>query len=824
MGVDSISPEHGMTTLLHDLRHSARTLSRNRGFSTVAILTLALGIGAVTTIFSFVNAVLLTPLRYPDSGRLFGISPPPNARFPNFTAVTPGDFLDWQARNHSFADITAYNFAGYNLVEGGEPVGVLAAAVTDRFAETIGVAPELGQSFSSQREGDRAQTVIISDRLWRQRFQSDPRIIGRSLAFDGMRLTVIGVMPDWFTFPRELAPTEGARVFPDVDLWVPLTLTPGERGNALLQVVARLKPGVTLEQARLDMSSVARAIAQDLGVRPRSTDVQIVSLQDRVVRTVRPLLLVVFGAVVVLQLIACVNVANLLLARAMSRRREVAVRSALGSGRGRLIQQHLTESFLLALIGGAAGLLAAVWGVTLVSRLIPARTLPRIDEVHVNATVLAFTVVVSLVSGVVFGLAPAIRAAGSDPATELTGTAGTQSAPSRTLGYLVIAEVALAFVLLAGAGLLLKSFVRLTSVDPGFKAADVATIGVTLPETRYPTSEPMRAFAAKVVDDMRHVPGVTHAAAVNWLPIAGSWLTGDFTVEGHARAPAINAVKSAVSPDYFDTMAIPLLEGRDFNAHDGADTQRVAIVTEGLARTVWPGESAIGKRLRLGFGPRDAEPWIVVVGVVRDIKQTALDNDPNPAIYVPLDQAPRPFLIRSLAFLARTADGRQQVSNAVREQIRRADALLAVGRVRTMRELIGASVSEPRFRALLLGGFAASALILITVGMLGVLGYAVVRRTREIGIRMAIGARSGNVTRLVVAQALKMTMIGIACGVGLALLTTRLLERFLFDVRPRDPGTLVAAGVVIGVLALVASYLPARRATQVDPLVTLRAE
>jgi predicted permease len=554
------------------------------------------------------------------------------------------------------------------------------------------------------------------------------------------------------------------------------------------------------------------------------TPLQLVPIHDRLVAPIRPLLLVVFGAVALLQLIACANVANLLLARSSTRRRDVAIRAALGSGRGRLIRQHLTDSIMLALIGGMVGTIAAAIGLDVVASLIPPGALPHVTDLRIDGRVLAFSLLSSLMSGVLFGIWPALRAARSDAVLDLKDGSIAQTRRTGGLRALVIGEVALAFVLLTAAGLVTISFARLTGVDPGFRSGDVLVAEVALPEGRYPDFESMRRFAGAVLNDLSAVPRVTRAAAVNWLPIGGAWLAGDFSVEGATHPPGFDAVKSAVSQGYFETMSIPMLAGRDFTAEDSDGAPLVVVVTEQLARRVWPGQSAVGKRLRVGFGRAEDDPWRVVVGVVQDVKQMALDADPSPAIYFPINQAPVPFLLRGLTVVVRSSASAEALAPAVRDRIHRIDPLLSIGRVTTMGELVSQSVAEPRFRAVLLGGFAGSALLLIGVGMLGVLGYAVASRTREIGIRMAIGARSLDVVRLVLGQALTMATIGVAGGVGLALITTRLLARFLFQIEPRDPATFAGAAAVIGALALVASYLPARRAARIDPLLTLRAE
>jgi len=545
-------------------------------------------------------------------------------------------------------------------------------------------------------------------------------------------------------------------------------------------------------------------------------------LHEQVVRGARPLLLTLLSAVALLLLVACANVANLLLGRATARSREVAIRSALGSGRRRLIQQFLVESLVLGLIGGVAGLLLTNLGIDLIAALIPPGALPRVAKAHIDTHVLIFSAAVSLFTGLIFGAFPALYAARTDLTTALRGA--TQTARSGYLRVLIGTEIALAFVLLVAAGLLLRSFERLTSVNPGFRPQGVLTVDVTLPEGSYPTLTEMRAFSSAVLDRIAHAPAIVASGAVNFLPIGGPSLVGDFTLEGIPRPRGFTAAKPAVSPGYLAAMGIPLVQGRDFTERDTEQALGVAIVTEGFARRAWAGQNAIGKRLRLGFGRPEQQPWLTVVGLVRDVKQSALADDVKPAIYVPLLQAPRPFLLRSLAFVVRTAVDTESVAWVIRQQIYAVDPALPVGRIATMTQLISDSVSEPRFRTVLLGGFGASALMLIAVGLVGVLGYSVARRTREIGVRTALGAQRAAVAMLVVKQALTTTFIGMACGVPLALVATRLLERFLFEVSPHDPATFLAVGAVLCVTALLASYIPARRAASVDPLVALRCE
>ncbi|MGH9347086.1 MAG: ABC transporter permease [Vicinamibacterales bacterium] len=807
-----------MSVLLQDLRYGCRMLARNPGFTVLAVLTLAVGIGATTAIFSFVYAILLRPLGFADSQRLVMLQ---TDQF----VTSPGDFLEWQERSRAFADMTAFTGSSFSLTGGGEPERLMAAMVTSRFFETLGVAPVLGRTLAPP-EGQTFSTdaVVISAGLWRRRFESSPDIVGSPITLDGTPFTVAGVMPDGFTFPRDIFGSWGGRMTEDLDLWVPLTLRPGERSNAFLRVVARLKPEVSEEQAGAEMATITREIDRTLPGN-RRLGVSVIPLHDVVVREVRRLLLLFLGAVSFLLLIACTNVANLLLGRGAARQREVAIRAALGSGRRRLIRQFLTESVLLAALGGIAGLLMAVWSLDALAAFIPAASLPRLHEVTIDTQVLLFTLAISVGTGLAFGMVPALRSSKADITSALKAAGSTHTPRSRLLSLLVVSEMTLAFVLLAGAALLVESFLRLTSVEPGFHADSLHTASVSLPESSYSTMASLQTFSAEVLERLRRSPGIARAGAVNWLPLGSALIMGDFTAEDVAKPPAgLVVAKPAVSSDYFQTMMIPVLEGRAFTERDGAGAPGVAIVSEEIARQLWPGQSVLGKRLKIGFGSPSEQQWLSMVGVVGEVKQSALSERSRPAIYVPLTQAAFPFLLRSLTFVVRTSEASAGVASLVRRTIRDVDPALPLDRVATMRQLLESSVSEPRFRAAVMGGFAATALLLVAIGILGVLVYSVTRRTREIGVRMALGAERVDVQRLVVREALGMAVVGVALGTIAALGLTRLLTRFLFEVRPVEPMAFIVASALITAVALVASYVPTLRATRVDPLVALRAE
>jgi len=811
--------------MLQDIKFGLRTLTRTPEFSALAALTLALGIGASTAIFSIVNAVLLRRLPYTASDRLVAVQPVTRdgARF-RIRAVMPGDFLDWQARSRSFDDMAAYTAATFALTGGGEPQRVLGAAVTQRFFETVGVQPIAGTTFASAGV-DRTDVVVIGAGLWRRRFQSDPHIIGKTITIDGKPVAVVGVMPPGFAFPRDLlgGQSSGTRLVEDIGMWTPLSLVPGDRRNAYLQVIGRLKNDSTIERAQADITAIGQGLVAARV--PRAVaQVAVVGLQEELVREVRPLLLVLFGAVGFLLLIACANVANLLVGRAASRQREVAIRVSLGAGRLRLVRQFLTESVMLALAGGVVGMLVAAWSLDLAVAIIPAGSLPRLSEVVIDRQALAFAIAVSVATGILFGLVPAIHGSKADVTDALKSAGSAQTVRTRLLGVIVVSEVTLAFVLVTASALLIKSFVRLTAVDIGFQSDRVLTASVTLPDSRYPSPPQIRAFSSEVIERLRRSPGVAHAGAINWVPFGGNLLVGDFIARDLAAMPPNAwAMKMAVSGDYFQAMAVPVARGRLIADADGADATPVAVVNEALASRIWPGQNAVGKEIRLGFGQPPADVWRTIVGVVGNTKQ-AFDDEVRPAIYVPVAQLSVPILLRNLTFVARAASTPASLVPAIRSDIRSADPLLPFDRIQTMEELQATSVSEPRFRSVVLATFAATALALVAIGILGVLAYTVTRRTREIGVRMALGAQRVDVVGLVVRQALGMTAIGVIIGAIAAAWLVRLLERFLFGVRALDAPSFIAAAIVLVGVALVASYVPARRATKLDPLIALRAE
>ena len=810
-----------MPTLLQDLRYGLRMLARNPGFTAVAVVTLALGIGANTAMFSVVNAVLLEPLPYKDASRLvtlwethtaFGSSGP--------GAVTDPDYVQWREQNQVFEDVGAFHGETSNLTGVGEPERLLGSAVTSNLFRLLGVRPAIGRTFlPGEEHAGRGNVVLLSHQLWERRFGSDPAMVGKAITLDGSSFTVVGVMPAGFQFPNQS------------NFWLPLVLS-NDYGNAMDQVVARVKPGVTLERARADVAVIQQRLEQQRhrgdGGQPSFS---FVFLKDAMVSSIRPALLILLAAVGLVLLIACANMANLLLARATARNREIAVRMALGATRGRILRQMLSESVLLAVLGGGLGILFAGWSRDFLVALLPQNTaqpgiLSRIASVNIDLRVLGFTLLVSLASGLLFGLAAALQASRADTHPSLKESAATVTPGIRLLSLrnvFVMGEFALTFVLLVAAGLLMKSFVRVMAVDPGFQPQSVLTMNLILPPAQYHTEAQMRAFHNAVLERIGALPGVRAAGTVSFgLPLGNGSLMGDFTIEGLPVMPADSmASKLVVSPGYFRALGVPLLQGRSFDDHDTDHSQPVAIVGESLARRFWGNAGATGRRIHLGF---QGSPWYSIVGVVGDVKQLGFERQAPLAIYVPYSQAPRPFLLSFMTIAARTDSNPLGMANALRRAVQAVDPDMPLFDVASMEQLVSRSVSQPRFNAFLLGCFAALALILASVGIYGVTSYSVTQRTHEIGIRMALGAVQGEVLRMIVRQGLRLAVLGTGMGFVAALGLTSVLRSLLFGVQPIDVLTFLSVLVVLIGVSLLASYIPARRAMKVDPMVALRYE
>lgn len=796
-----------MNALWQDLRFGARLLLKRPGFTLLAVITLALGIGANSAIFSVVNAVLLRPLPYQEPKQLLTFRS-------NESAL---DLADIKAWSQSFAAIGGNTIQPLDYTGSGEPLQWRAALVTGEFFKTLGVPPLLGRALTEDDDKQGGPfVVVLSYSLWQEQFGGAAGVVGRTVTLSGHSYTVVGVMPAGFKSPRDSS-----------EVWAPLRvvnpLAAAYRGVHFLRIYARLRPGVTMAQAQREMTAIDKRLAESFPAENKRRQTILFSLHERVVGDMRPALLVLFGAVGLVLLIACANFANLLLARAAAREGELVLRVALGAGRGRLVRQLLTESVLLAVLGGAVGALLAVWGVDLLAALKPAN-LPRLEAVSVDARVLWFTLGVALFTGLIFGLAPAWQATRVNVGDVLKegGRGGSGGSRHRLRSALVVAEMALAMVLLIGAGLLIKSFWQLRSVTPGFNPNQLLTMRIDLPEARYKEIPQQTQYRRQLLDEVNGLPGA-QAALVSELPMSGELLHHDFTVEGQQLAageePDVHT--RSIEGDYFRVMQIPLLAGRDFTALDKDGAPLVGVVNESLVRRFFKGETPLGKRVRWA---RDEQlNWITIVGVVGDVKHGGLDTDEEPALYTPYPQSGSPWK-RWMNLVIRSQGELAALSGMIKSRVWRIDAQLPVTRVRQMSEVMGEAVAARRFNMLLLGLFAAVALLLAAVGIYGVMAYAVTQRTHEIGVRVALGARPGDVLRLVIGKGMRLTALGVALGLVGSFALTRLMATLLFNVSATDPLTFVLISGLLAGVALLACYLPARRAMRVDPMVALRYE
>ena len=804
-----------------DLRDALRSLRKYPVFTTVVLLTLALGIGANAAIFSVVNAVLLRPLPYQDADRLVVIWGDLHRPGVNEIPASAGEFADYRDRSHAFEHIAIYDTLGFNLTGSGEPERLEGAIVSASLFPLLGASAQIGRTFlNAEEQPGREQIVLLSHALWTRRFNADPAILGQIVALDGRPVQVVGVMPASFQYPD-----------PGIEIWKPIlldadALSDDNRGSHGYTALARLKPGVTLAQAQADLAGVTATFKAEhpgnyrsgFSARPRLLREEIVG------DTARPLL-ILLGAVAVVLLIACANVSNLLLARAASRRREIALRTALGASRGRLVQQLLTESVLVAVGGGAIGLVLASWGVDLLIAAAP-DTIPRLREIGVDRRVILFTAIVSLGTGLLFGIVPALRASGT-PLNDTLKDGGRSAGAThgRAGRLLVIAEVALSLVLLVGAGLLVHSFARVHKVAPGFDATGVLTLRLSLPESRYTTFQKGDAFFDDLFTALRTRPEVGAVAAATPLPFCGVGGSRTFHIEGREpKRPEDQAEEQLriVTSGYFETMKVPVAKGREFTDRDISSGPRVAVVNEALARKHWPDDSPIGKRVAFS---RNEPQWYEIVGIVGNIKHRGLDAADRPELYVPYRQPLfASWTVRPMYVVVRTTADPLAAAATVRREIARIDRDQPISEVRTMEERIGRSLAGRRFNMVLLASFASLALTLAGIGIYGIAAFSVTERTHEIGVRLALGAQRRDVMKMVLAQGLAMTVIGTAIGVVSALLLARVMSSLLFGVSAADPVTFAAIPVLLAAVAFVACYVPARRATRVDPLVALRTE
>ena len=810
-----------MTNLWQDIRYGLRTLRKSPGFTLVALLTVALGIGANTALFSVVNAVLLRPLPVAGPEALVNVwgtnpqggEPRENASYPNFA--------DWRAQQTVFAGVAAYVNTFATLTGDDTPEALDGLAVSPELFQTLGVRPALGRFFTAQETQADKAPVVISQEFWRRRFGARADIVGQPVTLDGKPHTVVGVLPAGFKFPFD---TVNAK-----DFWAPLDPADEmntKRGVGYLRVIARLKPGVTLTQAQAEMDTIAARLAAQYPEHDEGHGLHLVATYEDVIGGVRRPLLVLLGAVGFVLLIACANVANLLLARATRRRREIAVRAALGASRWRVVRQLLTESLLLSLAGGAAGLLLALWGVDALRGALP-EDVPRVREIALDGRVLVFTLGVAVLTGLVFGLAPALAATRMDVNEALKegarGTGGWRR--NRVRGFLVTAEVALSLMLLVGAGLLLKSFVRLREINPGFNPEHVLTFSVALPEARYENPAEQARFFRELLARTAAAPGVEASAGVFPLPFSGDHARGNFDIEGRAaenEGDSPNALSYIISPDYLRALAVPLRRGRAFDERDTPNASRVVLINETLARRYFAGQDPVGRHLIVASIADLAKPATCeIVGVVGDVKHDGLDAAPEAAYYLPYQQATLPFM----TLVVRGAGGNPAALVAgARTSVAQLDKDLPVTDIKPMSDWLSASVAPRRFNMLLLGGFALLALCLAAVGIYGVMAYSVAQRTHEIGVRIALGAQTRDVLRLVVGQGMTLTLVGVAAGLLGALALTRVLATLLFGVTATDPLVFAGVTLLLALVALLACYIPARRAARVDPMIALRQE
>ena len=800
-------------SLSQDLRYGMRVLRKNSGFAAIAILTLALGIGANTAVFTVVNGVLLQPMPFPEANRLFLVSlTPRNALFEWHPGVADTDYPAFREQDEVFEQIASFSVGTTaNLTGAGDPAQIPVTYATPELFPTLRTNPALGRGFvAGEGEPGRSDVAVLSDELWKERFQSDPGILGKIIQLDGVGHTVVGVMPPGFAFP-------GAKA------WMPLAIRYDGHNSYTRPVVGRLKPGASPQQAQAELETFAERLPLGPGESRSDRLPQIIPLKDLLVANIRPSLLVFAGAVAFVLLIACANVANLFLARATGRGQEMAVRSTLGASPWRLVRQLLTESTLLSLAGGAAGILLAFWSVQALAALAPAGKVPRLEMIRIDGWVLAFTFSLSVITGIVFGLAPAFQASWRNARESLNQTGRSVTASHEGMrGVLTISEIALALILLTGAGLMLKSFLRLQAVNPGFSPHSVMTMTVDLPDSTYTTANQMQAFHTRTVEELSRLPGVLAAGAVNWIPLGEGLVMGTFQVEGSQRPPGFMVDKPCVSPRYFRAMGMPVLRGRAFAENDNETAAGVVIVSHLVARTLWPRENPIGKRISMEDNPQP-EDWLSVVGVVDDVKQQGLAKKSEPAIYQPYLQVSRPGFLSHMTFVVRTASRPESVAGGMRAVLRSVDKNQPIS-IASMDSLIATTTAEPQFQARLLATFALVALALTIVGLYGVLAYSVAQRTREIGVRMALGAQSVDVLQMLLRRALVIISVGIALGGAGAFALTRVLVNFLYEVKPTDLPTFAAVSLALSFAALAACYAPARRAMRVDPMVALRYE
>lgn len=800
--------------VVRDVSYSLRVLLKNYAFTIVVVLTLALGIGANTAIFSFANGILLRPLPYPQSDRLAVVDTTAVREGNSSIGVSYPDFLDWREQNTVFERVATHFGTGrFAMTVGGEPIEIRGGRVSYGLFETLHVSPILGRTFTlNEDRPEEDAVVILGYDLWQRSFGGNPNVIGQKITISSSPRTVIGVMPRGFRFP-ELS-----------DLWVPLafstkTYTRNDHG---LEVIARLKDGVTVAQAQADMNNVAAHIQEQNPVTNEGLGVTVTSLHDNLSGSYRDALLILLGVVGCVLLVACVNVANLMLSRATARQKEFALRAALGASRWRIVRQLLLESLLLSIAGGALGFILSIWALHLLLTAIPV-DLPFWMNFDIDLRVLGFTLAITLLTGLIFGAVPALQTSRVDLNDTLKeGGRSSSGVRSRARSLLVVVEIAMSLVLLVGAGLMIQSFLRLRRVNIGLNPKNVLTATLSLPRAKYSENDQRTAFFKQLVERVRNLPGVEAASATRTLPLGGSdWGRGltveNYPVLSNAQTPTVQ--HTVVEPGYFHTMGITLLAGRDFNDTDTKDAPNVTIIDDRLARQYWPNDSPLGKRVRFG-PPEDNEPWHTIIGVVSTVRDQSVQEETRPSVYMPHQKVP----VTSMSLVARTSVNPHDFIGAVRREVAQLDPDLPVSEVATMEEVVAESIWQPRLYAMLFAVFAGGALLLAVIGIYGVMAFLVQTRTHEIGVRMALGATAGDVFRLIVGRGMKLTAVGVVIGVGGAIALTRLMHSLLFNTSATDPFTFILISVLLSLAAFLACYIPARRAAKVDPLVALRYE
>src|SRR5688572_20638100 len=815
--------------MTQEFRFALRNLIKTPGFTLVAVVTVALAIAANTAVFSLVNALLIRPLPFKAPESLVLLFEKFSAQGLDQIPVSAPEYLDWEKQTQSYERIAAFNFANFNLTGGDMPERIQGAIVTPSLFPLLGVQPVKGRVFNESEFGEGNDgVVVISERLWRRRFNSDPQLVGTQLSVNGRSFTVVGIMPANFEFPLPLFGVQGGTFAERADMWKPIAFTKQElesRGSRSYGVIGRLKPGVTLAQAQAEADTIVanwHPLFPDNYEPETKFGATLYPVHDLVIGGMRPALMILLGAVAVVLLIACANLTTMLLARAGAREREFAIRLALGAGRMQLVRQMLAESTLLALIGGTAGVMLAIWGLDLL-RSIGTQTVPRLAEVNLDMRVLLVTLGTAVATGIVIGLIPAL-ATGKPELTEALKEGGRGSTSgirrNRLRNALVIAEVALALVLLVGASLLMKSFVRLQNVHPGFEPKNILTMEVALPLLKYPRGKPVADFYAEVTRRVKALPGVEAAAFTSILPLSGTNSDSSFQIEG--RDPIAEKVYPdeeirGITPEYFSVLKVPLLQGRFFTEGDQFDGPGVVIVNQSFARKWFPNQEAVGKRITFSDTRKPDVKWLTIVGMVGDMRHRGLDLDPKPEYYLAHNQTP----YRSMILAVRSAQDPRSLTSAIRREISRLDPDLPAANVRTLEHVAADSIAPRKLSVVLIGVFATVALVLASVGIYGVMSFLVVQRTHEIGVRMALGAQRADVLRLVIGRAAKLVLMGTVIGLILGIMSSRALRALLFNVGTFDLMTFVSVTLALIVVSLLASYIPAVRATRADPMIAL---